>query len=483
MKFLLLYEILYVLFIIAVCLRIVWDTRSVSKALAYLLLVIFVPILGAIFYFSFGINYRRHKIYHKKLSVDQAFRHRLEQIYPRIQAHLKSLDTSTTAPYEKSLRFLSNIEDRLSIIPNEEIKVICNGENLFPELLSALRSAKHHIHIEYYIYENDHIGNAIKDILIEKVHEGVEVRFIYDDFGSQGIRKNIARELRENGVAAFPFYKINFVKLANRMNYRNHRKIVVIDGYTAFVGGINISDKYNNNEPNTLYWRDTHLKVRGYSAHVLQAVFLQDWNFCSDENVAIDAPYFPIGIQPYPTDYFTQIVSSGADSDLPNILYATVQLIYAAKREILITTPYYIPDTSLQESLIITALSGVEVKLLVPKEGDSVFVHTASESFFEELLRAGVEIYRYEKGFVHAKTFVIDSEVASVGTANLDARSFDLNFEVNALVYNETVAGDLRRIFYEDLKDASLLRLEDWEGRSKFKQMIERIVRLFSPFL
>jgi len=284
-------------------------------------------------------------------------------------------------------------------------------------------------------------------------------------------------------VPAFPFYKINFVKLANRMNYRNHRKIVVVDGYTAFVGGINISDKYNNEEPNALYWRDTHLKVRGYSAHVLQAVFLQDWNFCCEENVAIDAPYFPIGIEPYPTDYFTQIVSSGADSDLSNILFATVQLIYAAKREILITTPYFIPDTSLQEALIIAALSGVEVKLLVPKEGDSVFVHTASKSFFEDLLKAGVEIYRYEKGFVHAKTFVIDSEVASVGTANLDARSFDLNFEVNALVYNKEVAGDLRRIFYKDLEDASLLRLEAWEKRSKFKQLIERIVRLFSPFL
>ena len=483
MKFLLLYEILYVLLIIAICLRIVWDTRSVRKALAYLLLVIFVPILGAIFYFSFGINYRKHKIYHKKLTIDQSFRQRLEHIYPQIRAHLNSLDTAFITPYEKSLRFLSNIEERLSIIPNEEVKVICNGENLFPELLDALRAAKHHIHIEYYIYENDHIGNAIKNILIEKVQAGVEVRFIYDDFGSQGIRKNIVKELLANGVPAFPFYKINFVKLANRMNYRNHRKIVVVDGYTAFVGGINISDKYNNDEPNALYWRDTHLKVRGYSAHVLQAVFLQDWNFCSEENVAIDAPYFPIVTQPYPTDYFTQIVSSGADSDLSNILFATVQLIYAAKREILITTPYFIPDTSLQEALIIAALSGVKVKLLVPKEGDSVFVHTASESFFEELLKAGVEIYRYEKGFVHAKTFVIDGEVASVGTANLDARSFDLNFEVNALVYNKEVAGDLRRIFYKDLEDASLLRLEAWEKRSKFKQLIERIVRLFSPFL
>nr|WP_315137284.1 cardiolipin synthase [uncultured Capnocytophaga sp.] len=483
MKLILLYEILYILFVIAVCLRIIWDTRSVSKALAYLLLVIFVPIAGAIFYFSFGINYRRHKIYHKKLTVDQAFRRQLEQIYPRIQAHLESLGNSVTASYEKSLRFLSNIEERLLLIPNEEVKVICNGENLFPELLESLRSAQHHIHIEYYIYENDHIGNAIKDILIEKAREGVEIRFIYDDFGSQGIRRNIARELRENGVPAFPFYKINFVKLANRMNYRNHRKIVVVDGYTAFIGGINISDKYNNTEANERYWRDTHLKVKGYSAHVLQAVFLQDWNFCSGENVAINAPYFPIGIEPHPTDYFTQIVASGADSDLPNILYATVQLIYAAKREILITTPYYIPDTSLQESLIIAALSGIKVKLLVPQKGDSVFVHIACESFFEELLKAGVEIYLYEKGFVHAKTFVIDGEVASVGTANLDARSFDLNFEVNALVYNKTVASDLQRIFYNDLKNARLLQLEQWQKRSEFKQMIERVVRLFSPFL
>ena len=483
MKLFLIYEIAYILLIIAVCLRIVWDTRSVSKSLAYLLLVIFVPVLGAIFYFSFGINYRKHKIYHKKLTVDQAFRKQLERMYPLIRKYLEGLDTSAIAPYEKSLHFLAHTEKRLTIIPNEEVRVICNGENLFPELLTALREAKHHIHIEYYIYENDRIGNAIKDILIQKVREGVEVRFIYDDFGSQGIRKNIVRELRACGVQAFPFYKITFVKLANRMNYRNHRKIVVVDGYTAFVGGINISDKYNNDEGNGLYWRDTHLKVRGYSAHILQAVFLQDWNFCSGEDVAISTPYFPIGMQPYPTDFFTQIVASGADSDLPNILYATVQLIYAAKREILITTPYFIPDTSLQEALVIAALSGVAVKLLVPKKGDSVFVHTASESFFEELLEAGVQVYRYERGFVHAKTFVIDGEVASVGTANLDARSFSLNFEVNALVYNKAVAEDLQRIFYDDLKDAQLLTLGSWRKRSWLKQLGERFARLFSPFL
>jgi len=483
MKPILIVQILYVLLIIMVCLRIIWDTRSVSKALAYLLLVIFAPIVGAIFYFSFGINYRKHKIYYRKLTIDQRFRKTLQEHFPQLRNHLRSLAPYVTSSYKKSLRFLSHIEQRPSIIPNEEVKIICNGENFFPQLLEALKKATHHIHIEFYIYENDHIGNAIKDILIQKVKEGVEVRFIYDDFGSQDIRKNIVKELKVHGVQAFPFYKITFIKLANRMNYRNHRKIVVIDGYTAFVGGINISDKYNNAEKNPLYWRDTHLMIRGYSVYTLQAIFLQDWNFCSGENVNINALYFPVDITPYPTNYFTQIVSSGADSDLPNILYATVQLIYAAKREILLTTPYFVPDTSLQEALIIAALSGVEVKLLLPKEGDSVFVHTASESFFEELLRAGVQIYRYEKGFVHAKTFVIDSEVASVGTANLDARSFDLNFEVSAIVYNKKVATELRLIFYEDIKEAALLSIDQGKKRSRLKQLLERMARLLSPFL
>ncbi|MFJ1473738.1 cardiolipin synthase [Capnocytophaga cynodegmi] len=480
MSFLAFIQIVYIILLIAVCLRIIWDTRSVSKTLAYLLLVIFVPVLGIIFYFSFGINYRRHKIYNKKLEIDQFFRCELET---KIEILRKNhLEQPSLSENMEIIRFLSQTEQTF-VAPNSSIEILNNGENLFPVLLREMRNAKSHIHIEYYIYENDTIGNQVKEILIEKARQGVEVRFIYDDFGSRSIRKNIVKELKENGVQVFPFHKINFIYFANRINYRNHRKIVVIDGKTSFVGGINVSDKYINSAENELYWRDTHLMIKGVTSLSLQMVFLSDWNFCSNENITIQPAYFPTDFSNLPKDYYAQIAYSGPDSDLPTILYTTIQAIYSAKEEILLTTPYYIPDTSLQEALIIASLSGISVKLLLPKEGDSFLVNITSQSFLEELLRAGVKIYLYKKGFVHSKTFVIDGKWASVGTANLDARSFDLNFEVSALIYNQDIALQLRETFYEDLLDAETLTLEKWEKRPKYKQLAEKILRLISPFM
>ncbi|WP_125150972.1 cardiolipin synthase [Bergeyella zoohelcum] len=480
MTLLLFFQILYIIFIVGVCLRVIWDTRSVSKTLAYLLLVIFVPVVGAIFYFSFGINYRKHKMYSKKLEIDHEFQEELSQKIDYWQKMIRPKQEGQD--YTAISQFLSRTE-RTFAVPNEEIRVLQNGETLFPVLLEELRKAQHHIHIEYYIYENDDIGNQLKNILIEKAKSGVEVRFIYDDFGSKSIRKNIVRELRAAGVQAYPFHKINFIYFANRINYRNHRKIVVIDGKTSFVGGINVSDKYINSGKNALYWRDTHLMLKGLTTLSLQMVFLSDWNFCSGEQVAVQSQYFPIAISESSAEHYAQIAYSGPDSDLPTILYTTIQAIYAAKEEILLTTPYYIPDASLQEALIVAALSGVSVRLLLPEKGDSVLVNTTAEAFFEELLNAGVEIYRYQKGFVHAKTFVIDGQWASVGTANLDARSFDLNFEVSALVFDRAIATELRTDFYRDVASSQKLSREHWLQRPKYKQFIEKILRLFSPFM
>lgn len=479
MTLIFLVQVLYALLVIAVCLRVIWDTRSVSKTLAYLLLVIFVPIFGMIFYFSFGINYRKHKIYSKKLEIDRQFQ---EEVSNKMDDWKQTLlENDPLIAQSPISRFISRTE-RTFAVPNESIEVLYNGENLFPVMLEELKKAQFHIHMEYYIYGNDEIGNQIKDILIEKAKAGVEVRFIYDDFGSTSIRKNVVRELREAGVKAYPFHKINFIYFANRINYRNHRKIVVIDGKTSFVGGINVSDKYINSSKNKTYWRDTHLMIKGLTTLSLQMVFLSDWNFCSRENLSVKEAYFPIHL-PKTLDNYAQIAYSGPDSDLPTILYTTIQAVHSAKKEILLTTPYYVPDASLQEALVIAALSGVTVRLLLPEKGDSMMVNTTAEAFFEELLNAGVEIYRYQKGFVHAKTFVIDGELASVGTANLDARSFDLNFEVSALIYHQPTASSLRDAFYEDLKVSKKLSTKEWSQRPKHKKLFEKVLRLLSPFM
>lgn len=485
-KWILLIEVFYVLLIIAVCLRIILDTRSVSKTLAYLLFVIFVPVIGIIFYFSFGINYRKRKIYSKKLLLDD---HLSEEFRKKITASLLLPDKDHNEAVIQNrllIKLLTNpdSDDFNPVFYDNEVEILVNGETFFPALIRQLKQAENHIHIEFYIYEDDKIGNEIKDILIQKAKEGVEVRFIYDDFGSKDIRRSFVKELNDNGVKTYPFNKIRLILLANRINYRNHRKIVVIDGTTSFIGGINVSDKYINNGASELYWRDTHLMIKGNSTYLIQKVFLLDWNFCSNEDIGINLSYFPpIASLEKTKNIPVQIISSGPDSESPYILHSIIKAISLAQQEVLITTPYYIPDETLQETLILTARSGVEVKLLVPETGDSAIVNLASQAYFEDLLKAGVKIYLYKKGFVHAKTFVTDRKLASVGTANLDLRSFDLNFEVSAIIYDTDKAAELTEIFYSDIKDAEELSYISWSNRPKYKKIAERLIRLFSPFM
>jgi len=483
-KWLLVAEGFYLLLILAVLARVVLDTRSVAKTLAYILLVVFVPLLGMIFYFSFGINYRKRKIYSKKLKVDDSFKADFQARIRSYREMIRKLDSPLLRENKPLITLLSHLGVGGShVLENTEVRLLQNGENFFPLLIEEMWKARNHIHIQSYIYDDDEIGNKLKEVMIAKAKEGVEVRLIYDDFGSMQIRRTLVKELIANGVQAFPFNRIRIIQLANRLNYRNHRKIAVIDGTTSFVGGINVSDKYINGE-GKLYWRDTHLMIRGFSSMTLQQIFLADWNFCAKDTISVNRRYFPLEESvPHPDPKLVQVTASGPDSDRPNILYAVLQAISKARKEILITTPYYIPDSSLQEALIIAALSSVDVKLLVPAEADSFLVTLASQSYFEELLAAGVKIYLYRKGFVHAKTFVVDRQVASVGTANLDARSFDLNFEVAAFIYDQEVAGELARDFLNDLQDAEELRLADWAERPRWKIFSERVIRLFSPFM
>lgn len=479
-------QILYWLFILAICIRVIIDTRSVSKTLAYLLLVIFLPVFGAIVYLSIGVNYRKRKMYNKKLKMDADFKAKLLPSRQNLKKYLTEYYHTTSDDYRPIVYLLQNrnLGGNL-LLPNKTIKVLHNGEVKFPELINSLKQAEKYIHLEYYIYNDDIIGNQIKDVLIDKAKSGIAVRFIYDDFGSRKIRKKFVKELRDAGVEAYPFNKLIIARLANRLNYRNHRKIVIIDGVKSFVGGINVCDKYINAPNSTkLYWRDTHLMIEGLSTFLLQQIFLSDWNFASGQRLGINEHFFPIS-EPGADDYnhAVQIVASGPDSDMPNILLGIIQSIYTAKDEILLTTPYYIPDVNLQQALALAALCGKKVKLLVPAKGDSFFVSMASRAFYDELLVAGVEIYEYTKGFVHAKTFVIDRKVASVGTANLDARSFDLNFEVTTWIYDEEIAQDMAAQFDTDISKATVVRYKLWKKRNGWTKFFEKIVRLLSPLL
>lgn len=484
MNWLLLSEVIYIILLAFVCLRIIYDTRSNSKTLAYLLFAIFVPILGIIFYFSFGINYRKRKIYSKKLLIDDKLRKQLQNDILQY-SHSTFAESNNEVQSNKELALLLLNDIKSPLTPNNQVKLLINGEDKFPAVLDALKQAKDHIHIEYYIYEDDEIGNQLADVLIQKAKEGVTVRFIYDDFGSSSIRKKLVPRIKAAGVLAYPFNKIIFIALANRLNYRNHRKIIIIDGITSFVGGINVSDRYiNKQDSKQLFWRDTHLQIEGPGVHYLQYLFLCDWNFCANDQLQPTAQFFPtLSLLPKKDTKIVQIAASGPDSDMPTILYTMLQAINLAKTEILITTPYFIPGESLLDALTIASLSGIKVKLLVPGVSDSFIVNTAARSYYADLLYAGVEIYLYNKGFVHAKTVTIDQKIAIVGTANMDYRSFDLNFEVNAIVYDKEIAAELSEVFYIDLKNAEQINAEEWENRIWYKSLLEKTIRLVSPLL
>lgn len=482
-QWILLLEIFYTLVVIAACLRIIYDTRATAKTLAYLMLAVFVPVGGIIIYFCIGTNYRKRKLYSKKIIVDVAMQERVQE-----QVYLASKKVWDTVPeeilkYQKLAQFLLN--DGMSYLTgNNKVEILLNGEQKFPEVIRCLEAAKSHIHIEYYIFEDDVIGNTIKDILISKAKEGLSVRLIYDDFGSRSIRKKVIAELREAGVEAYPFYKVLFIALANRLNYRNHRKIIVIDGSIGFTGGINVSDRYINGTAGAdqVFWRDTHVKITGTGIFHLQYLFICDWNFCTDATLEPKSSYFREPKE-NPGNAVVQIAASGPDSDNPTILFSLIQAIGMAESEVLITTPYFIPGESLLDALVVAALSGVKVVLLVPEKGDSLMVASAARSYYNEMMDAGVQIYQYQKGFIHSKTLVTDRQLSVIGTANMDNRSFELNFEVNCVIYDNETAEKMTETFYRDLKDAQKIDPVAWEGRPLYKQLPEKLSRLLSPLL
>lgn len=472
-------EILYFIGVILLSAKIIIDTKTTSKTLAYLLLIIFLPVVGIIIYFVFGVNFRKNTFFNYKIE-------RNEEIYSKIKKYIEETHRKVLAERSHEVTKYENTSDFLfhsvhsPLTQGNEVQLLINGEEKFPKVFEAIKAAKHHIHLEYYIYANDDIGNRLADALIEKSREGIEVRFMYDDLGSNKIGKELLSRLREAGVEVTPVNKIKFKLLANRVNYRDHRKIIIIDGREVFTGGINVSDKYIN--PNQFqYWRDTHLYIKGSGAFYFQFMFFTNWILTNEKMIDINPSYFDYDYQ-VQADKIVQAVPSGPDMK-PAIMLSSTSSIFSAKKRIYITTPYFIPVESVLNAIKQQAMAGLDVRLLVPKNGDSVFVNAAAYSYYGELLEANVRIFFYEKGFVHAKTMLIDDDLAVVGTANMDVRSQELNFEVNTMLYDREINEKLFLAFEEDLKSSTEIFLKDWENRSKGKVFFEHLARLMSPLM
>lgn len=475
--------ILYFGAILIITIMIIKEEESATKTLGYLTLIWFVPLVGVILYLSFGVNYRSNQMYSKKLKMNEDLEAEADAYIQKLSAEALC-DGNTSVDQFRSLAQLvgHDFADQISV--GNHVEVLINGENAFPIILEALKNAKETIHLEYYIIRNDKIGNEIKDVLIAKAKEGVKVRLIYDDFGSKAIRGQYVKELCASGVEVYPFRKIILIALANRLNYRNHRKIIVVDGRVGFVGGMNIGDDYINEPDATAetYHHDIHMKVEGPMVYSLQYIFLCDWQFCSKQKMTLDTVLFPEGIQ-HENGKAAQIVASGPDSQYPMIVFTILRGIMLAKKEILITTPYFVPSEPVVDAIKNAALSGVKVKLLVPYRTNSLVTQLASSSYYSAFMEAGVEIYRYNQGFIHAKTSVFDGRLSMIGTANMDNRSFNLNFEVNGMIYDEEIGQKMQAEFQKNLQNAERIDPKEWARRGSLKFFAEKVARLASSLL
>ncbi len=469
----------YVITIITVTVIIISQNRSPHKTMSWILIMLLLPVLGIIVYFLFGQNYRKQKIFSRKGLVDFV---KLEELSAK---QLSDLATKTYI-HDRYIKDKTKIVKLLlrnskAILTNtNRVQILNNGVEKFRAMFQAIEEAKHHIHLEYYILHSDNIGTELSDLLVKKAKEGIKVRIIYDDVGSWKIKKEYIKNLENHGVEFACFMPVRFPILTGKINYRNHRKILVVDGKVGFVGGINIADHYLQGKPKIPFWRDTHLFIEGESAVALQIIFVTDWFFLKKE-LLNEPVYFP---KPLIDDKaLVQIVASGPDSDWASIMQAYFTSITLAKKNIYISTPYFLPNDSILTALKTASLSGIEVKILIPGLSDSRLVYYATLSFVKELLEAGIEVYLYRKGFNHSKIIMVDNAFCSIGTANMDYRSFSQNFEVNALVYDPVITSELTYWFLEDLKDSELIYQNEWIQRPIIDKFKANIARIASPFL
>jgi cardiolipin synthase A/B len=463
--------------------RIIMDTNNSAKTMAYILLVFLFPIGGAIIYFAFGVNYRRRKLFSKKIIQN-------EDLFTKIQDRLAEASLEVLNEGHENIKGNEDLirlllKDSKAPLSYNKVKLLINGEEKFEAVLQAIESAEFFIHLEYYIFDDDEIGNKIITLLKTKAQQGVTVRFIYDDFGSHGLADDTIETMRLAGIQVFPFFEVKFYLLANRINYRDHRKIIIVDGLVGFTGGINVSDRYiNDGDSERLYWRDTHVMIEGPAVNSLQYHFIANWNFCTDETLEINRMFFPnIFEKKENHEDLVQIVAGGPDYPTSGIMLSFFTAIVNAKERVYITSPYFVPNESIYDALKKAALSGKDTRLLLPGISDSKIVNAAARSYFKDLLACGVRIFLYQKGFIHAKTIVVDDNLSMVGSANMDARSFDLNFEINAVVYSKKICKELSEAYLNDINYSVELFAKEWEKRAWWRELFDDIARLLSPLL
>lgn len=459
------FSALYIYAILVVLTIILLENRNPVKTLGWIMIMVLFPIVGIIFYIFFGQNLRRKKIINNKLRFPNT----------NLLSHF----------YEEPHKFakVANLLSETDCAPlsdGNKVDVFVTGADAFKSLYNDIEQAKEHIHVEFYIIENDKLGNRFRELLERKAREGVRVRVIYDYLGAWKLPIAWRMSLKNAGAFVHPFLAADSFFKFTLLNYRNHRKLVVVDGKIAYTGGMNLAERYRWGNRLGL-WRDTFVRVEGPAVHSMQYSFLVDWSFV-DGRVVTDKKYYP-ELSYFENGERVQVVTSGPDSDWRNIMQGVVAAISRAEKEILIHTPYYMPPEPVMNALETAALSGVRVRVMIPERNDSKIVAAAGRSYIESLLRAGVEVYYYQHNFLHSKAIVIDNYLSIIGTANMDNRSYEQNFEIAAFVYGDKTAKNLVESFERDMESSRQLNINLWRHRKWSKRYFESLARLFSPLL
>lgn len=457
------------------------ERRDATSTWSWLLVLFFIPVFGFIIYLLFGRRLREKHLFRwegqSRIGINQLIDYQIEAI----ENNTLDFQLDDTEHY-KDMIYLHLRNNHAVLTQDNDVQIYNDGKAKFDALIHDLEMAKDHIHFQYYIIKLDTLGNRILDVLIRKAKEGVIVRVLFDDIGSRTLYKRNFKELIQHGGKVESFFPSILPLINTRLNYRNHRKIVVIDGRIGYTGGFNVGDEYLGHNKKFGYWRDTHLRIEGSALHPLQTRFILDWNQASiDHDIEYADRYFPA--IPRKGSVGMQIVSSGPDSQWEQIKDGYLKMIFIAKKYIYIQTPYFIPDVSFLDALRIACLSGVDVRIMIPNKPDHMFVYWATYSNIGYLLKAGAKVYIYENGFLHTKQIVVDDELSTVGTANIDVRSFKLNFEINAFIYDREKSHELAELFEQDMRLSSELTLEMYNERSRMIKIKESISRLVSPIL
>lgn len=475
--------IVFVLNIILAITVVFIERKNPTSTIAWLMALFLLPIVGFVLYLFFGQSFYRDRMFKVKIEEDEVLTNLIQ--YQKKELFSQEMKESEPVPdaYKRMMVMLMESNQAL-VTTNNVVRTYVDGDEKFQDLLEAIRGAQDHIHMEYYILKDDEIGNEIFAALTERAQAGVTVRFLGDGLGAAGPKGKFFEAYRAAGGKLAFFFPSLFSISHPRINYRNHRKIAVIDGKVGFIGGFNIGDDYLSRIPEWAPWRDTAVRISGNAVLTMQIRFFLDWNYASkDDTVDYDPRYFPDLPQPAGTGVPIQIVSGGPDTYWNPIKESYLKLITLASESVYIQTPYFIPDESIMDALRMAALAGIDVRIMMPAKPDHPFVYWAGYSYIEQLLEAGVRAYTYDTGFIHAKTIVVDEVAASVGSANWDVRSFRLNFETNAVMYDQAVAKELKEYFLSDLSVCTELTQERFSSLPRIIKIKQSVSRLFSPLL